>query len=158
MKYVYKAIVVVSVLILTTNAHAAFMSNWSVDSLTAGNLFGKMMTIENYSGSISYIMSLDEADKTSMWNGLTASKADMKSAGGGSLMISCYLGGCIIFSEPNNEVSTIDDDVVSTSDDDVVVTSDDGGPYPGSPCSNTGCSMVIYVRFNQSGMEGSQST
>ena len=117
MKYVYKAIIVVSVLIITTNAHAAFMSNWSVDSLTAGKLFGKMMIIENYSGGMKYITSLDEADKTSMWNGLTASKADMEAAGGGSLMISCYLGGCIILSESNNVVST----------------SDDGGPLQAAP-------------------------
>jgi hypothetical protein len=141
MKYIYKAIIVVSVLILTTNAHAAFVSNWSVDSLTAGKLFGKMMIIENYGGGMKYITSLDEAVKTSMWNGLTASKADMEAAGGGSLMISCYLGGCIVISESNNVVSASNDDVVSASNDDVVSasnddvvsTSNDGGPFQAAP-------------------------
>ena len=125
MKYVYTAILLVSVLILTTNAHAAFMLDWSVDSNSADKLFGKMMMIEDTSSGMTYITSFDEADKTSMWDGLTASKADMEAAGGGSLMISCYLGGCIVISESNN--------VVSASNDDVVSTSNDGGPFQAAP-------------------------
>ena len=125
MKYFYTAILLVSVLILTTNAHAAFMLDWSVDSNSADKLFGKMMMIEDTSSGMTYITSFDEADKTSMWDGLTASKADMEAAGGGSLMISCYLGGCIVISESNN--------VVSASNDDVVSTSNDGGPFQAAP-------------------------
>ena len=117
MKYVYTTILLVSVLILTTNAHAAFMLDWSVDSLTADKLFGKMMMIEDTSSGMTYITLFDEADKTSMWDGLTASKADMEAAGGGSLMISCYLGGCIVLSKSNNLVST----------------SNDGGPFQAAP-------------------------
>ena len=141
MKYVYTAILLVSVLILTTNAHAAFMLDWSVDSKSADKLFGKMMMIEDTSSGMTYITSFDEADKTSMWDGLTASKADMEAAGGGSLMISCYLGGCIVISESNNVVSASNDDVVSASNDDVVSasnddvvsTSNDGGPFQATP-------------------------
>ena len=117
MKYVYTAILLVSVLILTTNAHAAFMLDWSVDSNSADKLFGKMMMIEDTSSGMTYMTSFDEADKTSMWDGLTASKADMEAAGGGSLMISCYLGGCIVISESSNVVST----------------SNDGGPFQAAP-------------------------
>ena len=117
MKNVYTAILLVSVLILTTNAHAAFMLDWSVDINSADKLFGKMMMIEDTSSGMTYITSFDEADKTSMWDGLTASKANMGAAGGGSLMISCYLGGCIVLSESNNLVST----------------SNDGGPFQAAP-------------------------
>jgi hypothetical protein len=117
MKYVYTAILLVSVFILTTNAHAAFMFDWSVDSHSSGNLFGKMMMIEDTSSGMTYITSFDEVDKTSMWDGLTASKVDMEAAGGGLLMISCYLGGCIVISESNKIVST----------------SNDGGPFQAAP-------------------------
>ena len=82
-----------------------------------------MMMIEDYrSGAIPGlyhgIYNLGgETDKTSMWNGLTVSKAYMKAVGGEPLIISCYLGGCIIHSESNNVVST----------------SDVGGPFQAAP-------------------------